>query len=146
MTIRKATTRETQFILRYASQVMNEATMGYVNTDSYKAQQMMSAIIADGGYYLVYVEDGVIRGWIGIGAAYNFYSEKMEGMIPELYVLPAFRNKGIAEKLCREACRRLENAGYQKVQLNVFARNHAKHLYDKLGFNDVSILMEKGLS
>ena len=39
----------------------------------------------------------------------------------------------------------LRSEGYKKVQLNVYAGNHAKQLYEKLGFKDVSTLMTKNL-
>jgi ribosomal protein S18 acetylase RimI-like enzyme len=39
----------------------------------------------------------------------------------------------------------LKEKGYKKVQLNVFSGNRAKHLYQNLGFQEVSTLMEKKL-
>jgi ribosomal protein S18 acetylase RimI-like enzyme len=145
MTIRKATYSETQNILDHSLDVLKEATMGYVEARREIAFQMVSPFLSNGGYYLVYMENHVIRGWIGVGRTVDYYSEEMIGFIPEIYVLPQYRKQGVAEKLCEEALRHLKEKGYQRVQLNVFSGNHAKHLYQNLGFQEVSILMEKNL-
>src|SRR5699024_6747401 len=100
-------------------------------------------VLLDGGYYLVYEENQVIKGWIGLGQSYNYFTDEMDGMILELYVLPKYRKKGIAKKLLNDACNRLKNDGFKKVQLNVYSGNPAKYLYERLGFYDVSIMMVK---
>lgn len=143
MLIRKAMSRENQEILAYSPVVMKESTMGFVEGSKDIASQMMSQILGDGGYYLVYMEEEVIQGWIGIGRFYNFYSDEMEGMIAELYVLSQYRKKGIAKKLLESAFDRLTEEGFEKVKLNVYAGSPARKLYEKLGFYDVSTMMEK---
>jgi ribosomal protein S18 acetylase RimI-like enzyme len=145
MTIRKATYSEIQKILNHSLDVLKEATMGYVEVRREIAFQMVSPFLSDGGYYLVYIENHVIQGWIGVGRTIDFHSEEIIGIIPEIYVLPEYRKQGVAEKLCEEALRHLKEKGYKKVQLNVFSGNHAKHLYQNLGFQEVSTLMEKKL-
>lgn len=145
MTIRKATYNETQKILNHSLVVLKEATMGYVEPSREKARQLVSPFLSDGGYYLVQIENNVIQGWIGVGGTMDYYSDQMVGIIPEVYVLPQFRKQGVAEKLCKEVFRQLKEEGYKKVQLNVFSGNHVKHLYQKLGFQEVSILMERNL-
>lgn len=145
MVVTKATYKETQEILRQSVNVLSEATVGYINPAWAKALQLVSPFLNEGGYYLVYKEDGVLQGWIGIGNLYDFYTDQMAGFIPELYVLPPYRKQGVAEKLCKEAFNHLQEKGYQKVQLNVFAGNRAKQLYEKLGFQDVCTLMERNL-
>ena len=145
MTIRKATYSETQKILNHSLDVLKEATMGYIEARREIAIQMVSPFLSDGGHYLVYIENNVIQGWIGVGKTIDYYSEEMIGNIPEVYVLPQYRKQGVAEKLCEEALRQLKEKGYKKVQLNVFSGNHAKHLYQNLGFQEVSTLMEKKL-
>jgi|SRR5699024_2522071 len=143
MVIRKATSREIQKILAYSPVVMKESTMGFVEGSKDIASQMMSQILADGGYYLVYMEEKVVQGWVGIGQFYNSYSDEMEGMIAELYVLPQYRKTGIAERLLESAFNRLTEEGFKKVKLNVYSGSPAKYLYEKLGFHDVSTMMEK---
>ena len=145
MTIRKATYMETQSILNYHLEVLKEATMGYVTPSREKAMEMMTPFLSGGGYYLVRVKNNIIQGWIGLGRIIDQNTDEIVGFINEMYVLPRYRKKGAAEKLCKAAFMQLRAEGHKKVQLNVYAGNHAKHLYEKLGFTDVSTLMTKNL-
>jgi ribosomal protein S18 acetylase RimI-like enzyme len=145
MTIRKATYEETQNILNYHLKVLKEATMGYVTPSHQKAMELMSPFLNGGGYYLVRVKHNMLQGWLGLGRIINQNTDETVGFINEMYVLPPFRNQGVAKKLCQAAFIQLRSEGYKKVQLNVYAGNHAKHLYGKLGFTDVSTLMTKNL-
>ncbi|TFJ94430.1 GNAT family N-acetyltransferase [Lentibacillus salicampi] len=145
MTIRKATKRETRQILSHSLEVLKEASMGYIPAKQEKAQQMVTPFLASGGYYLVYTKNNNLQGWIGIGRTTDYYTDEPVGMIPELYVLPEHRHVGIARMLCAEALRRLRDSGYATVQLNVFAGNSIRQLYQKLGFEEVATLMKKRL-
>ncbi|MFD2761731.1 GNAT family N-acetyltransferase [Lentibacillus juripiscarius] len=145
MVIRKATSSELQMIQDHSEIVKKEATVGNVEANREKVIQMVSQILSAGGYYLVHAENNEVKGWIGIGKTFNFLLDEMHGIIPELYVIPRYRKQGIAGELCKEACRQLKIEGYKKVQLNVFKGNHAKKLYEKLDFYEVSSLMEKEL-
>ncbi|WP_068676557.1 GNAT family N-acetyltransferase [Oceanobacillus sp. Castelsardo] len=141
MTIRKATYRETRKILDHSLEVLKEASMGYVIPTKEKARQMVFPFLSD-GYYLIYIENNVIMGWIAVASTIDYYSDDTVGIIPELYVLPAYRKQGLAKILCKEALNLLKEEGHTRVQLNVFSGNHIKHLYQKLGFQEVSTLME----
>lgn len=145
MGIRKASVSETQKILTEAMTVMHESTAGHVKPTQEKALEMIWPILFDGGYYLVYVENNDVLGWIAVSRVYDIYREQTVGMIPELYVRPAHRKRGIAEQLCQEAFRRLRAEGYRQVQLNVFSGNRVKQLYERLGFHTILSLMEKKL-
>jgi ribosomal protein S18 acetylase RimI-like enzyme len=146
MSIRRATRNETQKIWNHSFVVFNEATMGYGKLTSDKVLQMAASFLHSGGYYLVHNESNDIQGWIGVGKSSDPYNNEMAGFIFEIYVLPHYRKQGVAEKLCEAAFRQLQAEGLHKVQLNVFAGNQAKHLYQKLGFQEVSSLMEKRIS
>ncbi|MEC1524657.1 GNAT family N-acetyltransferase [Neobacillus niacini] len=146
MTIRKATYEETQSILNYHLQVLKEATMGYVKPSREKAMEMMTPFLNGGGYYLVRVKHNVIQGWVGLGQIIDQNTDETVGFINEMYVLPPYRKQGAAEKLCKAAFIQLRAEGLRKVQLNVYAGNQAKRLYEKLGFTDVSTLMTKNLN
>jgi ribosomal protein S18 acetylase RimI-like enzyme len=140
MTIRKATYQETQEILSYSQNVAKESTMGLVDAP------LVFPTSEDDGYYLVYSENNVIKGWIGIASTLNYYDGEIVGIISEVYVIPQYRRNGIARQLCIEGVNDLKERGHLKVQLNVFEGNGAKQLYQKLGFREVSILMEKNMS
>ena len=143
MTIRKATYQENQEILTYAQKVFKESTMGLVENQELP---LMSSFSEDDGYYLVYSENNVMKGWLGLASTFNFYDGERVGMISEVYVIPEYRRKGIARQLCIEGIKNLKERGHRKVHLNVFAGNGAKQLYQKLGFQEVSILMVKNIN
>lgn len=145
MTIRKATGDETQKILNYHMEVLKEATMGYVKPSREKAMQLMAPFLNGGGYYFVRIKHNVIQGWVGLGRTIDQNTDELVGFINEMYVLPHYRNQGIAEKLSKAVFTQMKAEGYKKVQLNVYAGNQAKQLYQKLGFQDVSTLMSKNL-
>jgi len=145
MVIQKASLEETKWILEQSLIVMEEATAGHVKPDLLLTEQLMLPVLKDGGYYLIAKENGIIQGWTGLGRQFDPYKQTFAGVIIELYVLPAYRGRGIAEKLCLGAMHRLKHAGFQHVQLNVFSGNGAKRLYEKLGFTEVSTLMETKL-
>lgn len=143
--VRKATDKEIEKILTYSLDVFKESTLGLFQPSVEKVQQMVAPVFLNGGYYLIYEKNNRIQGWVGVGTLYDNLSEEMTGVIPELYVLPSYRNQGIAERLCKKAIQNLQLDGYKKVQLNVFSKNHARKLYDKLGFREVITVMEKDL-
>lgn len=145
MGIRRATANETNTILSHALDVMKEATMGKVKSNKENAKQIMLPVLEQGGYYLVFVEHRTLLGWIGVGQFTDLYSDEIIGMIPALYVMPAYRKRGIARKLCEEACGELRTAGCSKVQLNVFEGNKAKALYHAMGFYNIMTMMEMEL-
>ncbi|MFZ3579867.1 GNAT family N-acetyltransferase [Virgibacillus sp. DJP39] len=145
MTIRRATNHETQMILDHCLDVMKEATMGYVAEEKEKALEMITPFLSNGGFYLVYVENKIIKGWIGLGDTIDFFTDEQVGFIPELYVIPQYRRNGIAKLLCQKALIKFKEEGYRKVQLNVFSGNDIKKLYQELGFEETSTLMEKSL-
>lgn len=145
MTVRKASRRETQKILDYSLQVLKEATMGHVKPSKEKASEMVAPILGGGGFYLVHVENNVVQGWIGVGSTLDYHTDEIVGVLPEIYVLPQYRKRGIAEKLCNEALKHLQEEGFKRVQLNVFEGNPSKYLCQKLGFQEIVILMEKKL-
>jgi len=143
VTIRKSTYQETQEILTYSLKVFQESTMGLVDGTENQELPLVSPFSDDDGYYLVYSENNVMKGWLGIASTFNYYDGEMIGIITEVYVIPEYRRKGIARQLCIEGMKNLKERGLHKVQLNVFAGNGAKQLYQKLGFHEVSMLMEK---
>ncbi|MEH7382690.1 GNAT family N-acetyltransferase [Bacillus sp. JJ1533] len=141
--IRKATYEETQRILNHSLEVLKEATMGHVKPSKKKAFDLISPFLSNGGYYLICLEKNRILGWIGVGSSVDNYTDEMIGVILEIYVLPHYRNKGIAKKLCYEAFKYLNREGLNRVQLNVFSGNRAKKLYEEIGFKEVSSVMER---
>ncbi|WOV85687.1 GNAT family N-acetyltransferase [Sporosarcina jeotgali] len=142
MEIRMATEKETLEILSHWRAVLSEATAGYLETIQTRELTPLAPFFYHEFDYMVYVTEGIVRGWVGIGEIREVYMQESKGFISELYVLPEFRNQGIGRKLCLEAINKFNDAKYRSVQLNVFKGNDSRNLYEKLGFTEVSSLME----
>jgi ribosomal protein S18 acetylase RimI-like enzyme len=138
VTIRRATYDEIVVIRSYGEKVRDEASMGYLTNSPYAAEELQGF-----NDYLISEENGVIQGWVLLGETFDYYTSQTTGMILELYVFKEYRNRGLGKILVQSAVSYFKHLGLKRIHLNVFAGNHAKKLYKKLGFNDVSTVMEK---
>lgn len=142
MTIRKASKQETEHILRFAGQVVQESTVGYAPNNMENAYNMFQPLVKNGAYYLVDDHNREIRGWILLGSEWNPLTGKVTGHLLHLFVFPYYRKFGIGKRLMEAAIQELQSRGIATIQLNVFAGNPAKSLYKKLGFKKISTVME----
>ncbi|WP_017755268.1 GNAT family N-acetyltransferase [Calidifontibacillus oryziterrae] len=142
MFIRRATEDETNYIQHFSKVLTEELSNGYMNIEHVKSEYMTSTIIARGGYYLVFQGDWGIVGWLLLGIDTNYYKNEPLGFVYELYVLPYYRSRGIGKALMQYALQIFRSQGMKSVQLNVFAGNPARKLYEKLGFTEVTSLLE----
>jgi ribosomal protein S18 acetylase RimI-like enzyme len=146
MAIRRANEMETENILAHSFPVMKEATMGRVKESKEMTFNRMKQFVAQGGYYLIDTDEDKVKGWLAIGEYDDGYSKKRIGFFLELYVYPKFRKEGIAKALLKAGIDEMKEKQLERIQLNVYAGNLAKELYDELGFYDVSTLMEKRIN
>ena len=97
--------------------------------------------ITDGKYSVVLARDGVQPEPIGFLALYESYALHTEGAygtIPEFYVRPAHRSKGIGAALMAEARRLGQSRGWRRIEVTTpslpqFDRTMA--FYQREGFN-----------
>lgn len=142
MLIRKAKQSELNMLLNMTVNVINESSMGFVQTNYQNGLASFVPFIYNGAYYLIALDHQTIAGWILLGPDFNPYHMQKTGSIISLYVFPAYRKKGVGKQLMEHALNELKNQGFQKVQLNVYLGNPAKNLYEKMGFRDISSVME----
>jgi len=146
MKIRRANIAETNELLQLTSYVMGESSMGYVPSDINIGYNVFSPLLNNGAYYLIAVKDHWIIGWVLIGPDFNPIHTEKTGSILSIYVFPDYRNEGVGKQLMMRALKELQQHNYRKVHLNVYTGNPAKILYEKLGFHDVSTVMEMNLN
>lgn len=142
MLIRKATKYETSQLLQWSVSLTEELSMGYMANNELMTYDMVSNVLSKGGFYLVAYSQQEIMGWILLGVDQNFYKNETIGFIYELYVFPKYRKRGIGKNLMLHGLSSLRSNGMKKVQLNVFSSNPARKMYEKLGFREVTSLME----
>ncbi|WP_163537427.1 GNAT family N-acetyltransferase [Gracilibacillus sp. YIM 98692] len=144
--ITMASNSEIQYILSNAKDVANEGAVLDNVISQEQAVEIALAVLDQGGYYLVYrTSHQMLAGWILIGETMDFLTGKTHAFLYELYVLPEYRNLGIAKQLMHAAMRNCKRRGYEEVRLNVFANNFAKDLYERIGFEDLQTVMYKKL-
>ena len=142
MIIRKADQSETNTLLYMTINVMSESTMGLVHNDVQMGMNMFVPLLNSGSYYLIAVDQNQMAGWVLIGPDFSPVNVQKTGSITSLYVFPFYRKIGLGKQLMHSAIQQLKAEGFQKVMLNVYTGNPAKHLYENLGFTDVSTVME----
>ncbi len=144
--IRKATNRDVQFILSKAKDAANEGTLSKKAISQEQAVQMALFTLDQNGYYLVYEHvNREITGWILLGGNVDYITNSPHAFIYELYVLPEYRNLGIAKQLLQAAVTDSKYRGFKEIRLNVFASNFAKEIYHRIGFQDLQTIMYKKL-
>ncbi|MFC0471619.1 GNAT family N-acetyltransferase [Halalkalibacter kiskunsagensis] len=143
MIIKKATKEEQQYIQSCAPIVQQEATVGY--TSGNKLMITDEVHFFYNTEYFSLEDHGLLCGWILVGETRTPAEPDPIAMILELYVLPQYRKKGFGYILMNYAMDLFRHRKFKKVQLNVFAGNKAKLLYENLGFKEVSSLMERPL-
>jgi ribosomal protein S18 acetylase RimI-like enzyme len=144
--IRKATNRDVQFILSKAKDAANEGTLSKKAISQEQAVQMALFTLEQNGYYLVYENvNREIAGWILLGENIDYITSLRHAFIFELYVLPKYRNSGIAKQLLQAAITESKLHGFKEIRLNVFANNFAKEIYNRIGFQDLNTIMYKNL-
>ncbi|UFJ41122.1 GNAT family N-acetyltransferase [Brevibacillus humidisoli] len=141
MEVRTPTEGELELILQHSPQAAFEGTMGRTRPTFEKIKQLVESLLQQGGRYVVAVEENQLAGWVLFGARQDQFSDQWFGFIYELYVLPEHRGKGVSKRLMREAIEQLSAEGYREVRLSVYVENHAKRLYEQLGFVDRNITM-----
>ncbi|SFL44921.1 L-amino acid N-acyltransferase YncA [Gracilibacillus orientalis] len=144
--IRNATYKDVQFILSKAKDVANEATLLEDTISQEQAVKMALFTIEQNGYYLVCENvNKEIAGWILLGKNIDYMTNQTHAFIYELYVLPKYRNVGIAKQLLQAAITDSKLYGFKEIRLNVFANNFAKEIYNRIGFQDLQTIMYKKL-
>ncbi|MGP4038578.1 GNAT family N-acetyltransferase [Gracilibacillus sp. D59] len=144
--IRKATNQDVQFILSKAKEVANEAMLSKDAISQEQALQMALFTLEQKGYYLVYEnKNRDIAGWVLVGENIDYITNQTHAFIYELYVLPKYRDLGIAKQLLQAAITESKLYGFKEIRLNVFANNFAKEIYNRIGFQDLQTIMYKKL-
>lgn len=138
--IKKAKLNDLEMIVKYKLKMFEDAKLkGLLSNDAY--DQILN------NYQTLYKEGkaqhfiSVVKGFnVGCAGAflkndlpYCFYKQSVYGFIGDVYTLPAYRNKGHADRLSKNAIEWLRKKGIQTIRL--LASEQAKSLYKKHGFS-----------
>ncbi|RAP28653.1 hypothetical protein C2W64_04709 [Brevibacillus laterosporus] len=141
MEIRKPTAKDMEFLFEKTPQALQEGTLGHIDVNLERIQEPINKLLEKGAWYLVGMQNEQIVGWVLAGSTIEQFTDIEIGYIFELYVMPESRGRGYAKPLMEAAIQRLKEQGYPEIRLNVYVANHAKHLYEKLGFRERNVIM-----
>ncbi|OCA92088.1 GNAT family N-acetyltransferase [Pseudobacillus wudalianchiensis] len=146
MIIRKANQKETDFILNFSQEVIEEGSMGYLKPSRDNIiSEVFKPALENGAYYLVAEKENTLLGWILVGTNIDLYSFEEIGYLLDIYVFSPYRKSGIAKELTQEALKRLKQGHYKKVQLSIFSGNHSTALCQQFGFKEILTVFERPL-
>lgn len=133
---------ELQEIFSMAGVNRSEATRIQADDNKDKMIASYKDSLEHGAYFLVARSQESLVGWVLVDRSVDWFTHKEIGWISDVYVKQEYRQNGIAKSLIEQSLVEFKHLGYDDVRLNVFSFNEkAFHLYEKLGFKDVSKLM-----
>ncbi|RQW22352.1 GNAT family N-acetyltransferase [Bacillus sp. C1-1] len=141
MEIRRPTDQEIHTIISLSPQAVYDGTLGSARPTTEKSEQLIRSLLIKGRYYLVAVDKGNIIGWILVGTSTDLFTNSKHGFIYELFVIKAFRGKGVGKQLMTTAIAQLREERHTEVRLSAFLGNDAIKLYEKMGFTIRTVSM-----
>ncbi len=141
MEIRRPTNQEIETIISLSPQAVSDGTLGTAKPTAEKSEQLIRSLLIKGSYYLAAVDNGRVIGWILVGTSTDLFTDSRHGFIYELFIIQAFRGKGLGKHLMTAAIAQLRDEGHTEVRLSAFLGNNAIKLYEKMGFNIRTVSM-----
>ncbi len=102
------------------NEIMTEINNNAFNYDQTKTLKRAKDLISRDKYWVYVAKDtrlGANVGFISIYESYALYAEGAYGTIPELYVRPSSRSKGIGKQLLEEASRFAVNKDWKRLEV-----------------------------
>lgn len=111
------------------------------------ARQFLGQSIAAGNAFLAIV-DGVTVGFATVHVETGVYEQDtIRGIVDNVYVVPAYRDRGVGTDLLDAAEAHLTENGAETIALSVLASNdRARRLYRDRGYAPNRVVMERGES
>ena len=109
ITIKQATTDDAQHIAAMVgellTEIMSDIGVQAFNFDLAETVARLREFLARGKYFVFVARDshGKVVGFVALYESYALYAEGSFGTIPELYVRPDYRSKGVGCRLLSEA-------------------------------------------
>ncbi len=120
-------------------EIMNSIGEKVFNFDRDETKERLRQLLVDQRYFVFVAEDaGQEAGFIALYESYALYAEGAFGTIPELYVRPAYRSKGIGKMLVEMAKEFAAARGWTRLEVTApplpqFERT--LRFYEKEGFS-----------
>ena len=148
--IRRADAKEIDEVISIAVDTIDESTGWQIKAEQLDKERLNKAfrdIINNKSVVLCAFDDQKLAGFVIFGpSGRNIFTEERTGFIYDLYVMPNYRGRGIAQRLIADCYKLTEEMGFKTIALNVFAKNKpARKLYEKLGFKEYTMVLRKDI-
>jgi ribosomal protein S18 acetylase RimI-like enzyme len=121
------------------AEIMNRIDVKAFNFDWNQTRERLRQFLMDQKYFVLVAEEaGKPVGFIALYESYALYAEGAFGTIPELYVRPEYRSKGVGKKLTDKAKELAAAKGWARLEVTTpplpqFERT--LQFYEKEGFS-----------
>jgi GNAT superfamily N-acetyltransferase len=120
--IKRATPEQSPEIAEMVGQlleeIMNSIGVKAFNFDWGQTRDRLRQFLLDQKYFVFVAEDaGKPAGFIALYESYALYAEGAFGTIPELYVRPEYRSKGVGKKLTDKAKEFAATKGWTRLEV-----------------------------
>jgi GNAT superfamily N-acetyltransferase len=120
--IKRATPEQSPEIAEMVGQlleeIMNSIGVKAFNFDWNQTRDRLGQFLLDQKYFVFVAEDaGEPVGFIALYEGYALYAEGAFGTIPELYVRPEYRSKGVGKKLTDKAKEFAATKGWTRLEV-----------------------------
>jgi GNAT superfamily N-acetyltransferase len=120
--IKRATPEQSPEIAEMVGQlleeIMNSIGVKAFNFDWSRTRDRLGQFLLDQKYFVFVAEDaGEPVGFIALYEGYALYTEGAFGTIPELYVRPEYRSKGVGKKLTDKAKEFAATKGWTRLEV-----------------------------
>ncbi len=145
VSIKRATAEEshlvTELVIELLTEIMDVTGELHFQVDEATIRAQARTFLASNSYVVLLasnVEDFASLGFVALFEGYALYTEGVFGVVPELYVRPAFRSQGIGAMLLDHAAAYGKSQGWNRLEVTTpplphFARTLA--FYEKHGFS-----------
>ena len=146
VSITRATAEESDLVAEIVKELLCEITEAtgelHFKVDVSILQTQARSLLLNGSYVVLLaskVEDFASLGFVALFEGYALYTEGVFGVIPELYVRPAFRSQGIGAMLLDHAVAYGNSRGWNRLEVTTpplpnFKRTLA--FYEQHGFSN----------
>lgn len=148
--IRRADAKEIDEVISIAVDTIDESTGWQIKAEQLDKEHLNKAlrdIINNESVVLCAFDDQKLAGFVIFGpSGQSIFTEERTGFIYDLYVMPNYRGRGVAQKLIADCYKLTEEMGFKTIALNVFSKNKpARKLYEKLGFKEYTMVLRKDI-
>ena len=133
--VRRASERDSEVVVQLARAFHDEDGHPLLREGVAALLNMLKSDFRDGQVLIASV-DGEICGYGVLGYGYSHEHGGRDTFIDDIYILPAYRSRGLGAALVKVLEQSAHKAGCRAIHLEVMPGNTIEQLYRRLGYGD----------